>query len=165
MEKVIPDRSSILRKLFTTQDKAERSKTGYEKESGETELEALLLYVMPMSIEIRQREANERNEASQREEKLVADGATIRQLAMERRRKWSKVAEEGNNDEATDTHSTCESMATKKTAKKSRRRMHKDLEEDDDDIIEVNQQREKRLQEPANRPIALEERRLGKERQ
>lgn len=163
--KVIQDRFGTLRKLDTTQDNAERSKTGYEKESDDTELEVLLRDVMPKSIELRQREANERNEASEREEKLVADGATIRQLAMERRRKRSKDAEEGNNDEATDTHSTCESMATKNLAKKSRRRMHKELEEDDNDIIEVIQQSEKRRQEQANRQMALEERRLDEERQ
>jgi len=68
------------------------------------EMDVLLSNVISKSIKLRQRDSNGRNEESEREKKLVADGAAIRQLAKERRRMRSRDAEEGSNGAAARTY-------------------------------------------------------------
>jgi len=125
----------------------------------------LLQDVMPKSVEINEREKVERNEASEKEEKLVADGAAIRQIAMERRRLHAKSLEEGISDDAEDAPAISRSTLNKNSARRGRRRMRSEMNDDDEDIVEIIQQSEKRREDLANKPVALEERRMVEERQ
>jgi len=163
--KVMQDRFNTLRKQYTTQDNADAKKTGHEKEDGDTELQVLLQDVMPKSVEIKEREKVERNEASEKDEKLVADGAAIRQMAMERRRRHAKSLEGGSSDDAEDAPAISRSTPTKNSARRGRRRMRSEMDDEDEDIVEIIQQSEKRREDLANKQIALEERRMVDERQ
>ena len=131
------DRFNTLRKQYTTQDNADAKKTGHEKEDGDTELQVLLQDVMPKSVEIKEREKVERNEASEKDEKLVADGAAIRQMAMERRRRHAKSLEGGSSDDAEDSPAISRSTPTKNSARRGRRPMRSEMDDDDEDIVEI----------------------------
>ena len=163
--KVMQDRFNTLRKQYRTQDNADAKKTGHEKEDGDTELQVLLQDVMPKSVEIKERKKVERNEASEKEEKLVADGAAIRQMAMKRRRRHAKSLEGVSSDDAEDAPAISRSTPTKNSARRGRRRMRSEMGDDDEDIVEIIQQSEKRREDLADKQIALEERRMVDERQ
>jgi len=125
----------------------------------------LLQDVMPKSVEIKELEKVECNEASEKEEKLVAAGAAIPQMAMERRRRHAKSLEGGSRDDAENAPAISRSTPTKTSARRGRRRMRSEMDDDDEDIVEIIQQSEKRREDLANKQIALEERRMVDERQ
>ena len=159
------DRFNILRKQYTPQHSADAKKTGHKKEDGDTEMQVLLQVVMTKSAEIKEGEKVERNEASEKEERLVSDGAAIRQMAMERRRRQAKSFERGSSDHAEDAPAISSSTPPKNSARRGRRRMRSEMDDEDEDIVEIIQQSEKRREDLANQQIALEERRMVDGRQ
>ena len=163
--KVMQDRFNTLRKQYTTQDNADAEKTGHEKGDGDTELQVLLQDVMSKLVEIKESEKVERDEASEKEEKLVADGAAIRHMSMERRRQHANSLEGESSDDAEDAPAISRSTPTTNSARRGRRRMRSEMDDDDEDIVEIIQQSEKRREDLATKQIVLEDRRMVDERQ
>lgn len=81
--KHLRDRFHLLREQYEKKDKDEAAETGQER--GESELDKLLADAIDAMNDAKAQADAERGEATRKEQKLIADGAAIRQAAMERR--------------------------------------------------------------------------------
>lgn len=81
--KHLRDRFHLLREQYEKKDKDEAAETGQER--GESELDKLLADAIDAMNDAKAQAGAERGEATRKEQKLIADGAAIRQAAMEGR--------------------------------------------------------------------------------
>ena len=163
--KHLRDRFVLLAKNFSAKDKTEARRTGQEEDV--SELTKILIDVVDNMEDYERRAVQGRNEEKAKEAKLVADGETIRRLAVERRRERSNGAASssgGKDNQAKDTvnHAGSSPGGRPSSAGSSRRRRR--VDDDDDELLAVLERSEQRRMEMFTKNAEMQERQWEQDR-
>jgi len=159
--KALHDRFELVKRKFEVKDKRDDSRSGVEETA--TELDKNLVDVVDDAVDYERRVALERDEADQREQRLVHSGEIIRTLAMQRRRNLPASQAAEGSPQAAGERSSSRAASSADPTRSSRRR--KDEDADDDDLVAILVESEKCRSERDKKRLELEERRLEQDRE
>jgi len=163
--KHLRDRFVLLAKNFSAKDKTEARRTGQEEEV--SELTKILIDVVDNMEDYERRAVQGRNEENAKEAKLVADGETIRRLAVERRRDRSNGAATssgGKDNKAKDNLNHAGSSPGGRPSSAGSSRCRRRAEDDDDELLAVLERSEQRRMEMFTKNAEMQERRWEQDR-
>jgi len=147
--------------VFSFKENKQAVETGTEE--AVTALDRLLIDVIEKVADYEQRQKNARAEASVREQTLLAKGAAIRQMAVERRRDRGKAgaASSDRGDSEVNHGAGSAGRAVVEPAQSKRRKI---AELDSDDVVEVLERSEQRRHKLAEMQMEMQSRRWDEER-
>jgi len=159
--KRLRDHFYSLKEVFSFKEKKQAVETGTEE--AVTALDRLLIDVIEKVADYEQRQKNARAEASVREQTLLAKGAAIRQMAVERRRDRGKAgaASSDRGDSEVNHGAGSAGRAVVEPAQSKRRKI---AELDSDDVVEVLERSEQRRHKLAEMQMEMQSRRWDEER-